>query len=916
MTRFHATRCFYSLMVMSSMLLVTPAHAQVCREAAGSAVANVPSANVTCDMNYRDTTVTCDKVGTATTTGTRPPCPAKPMPMLTTPKKSLIGQFGVNGYSPYLFAYPRDPNDKTKPYSGGYYRGTPGDMSQTFQMSGNTAGSGDLGGTSNSITRLAACVNQIKPTTVPSSAAEEAKLVRLQLDNCTNQYILNASLYPFQKENSKLLSMEDPTQPSKRTELSTECQPLRTFADTQNEYSASTYLKGAWIKLLQNPGYRMNPVSISLPPMVSKFTGAALGVSPGFEPQLPIGLNSLSNPIAPPDPFPEVTLGQIGSVPYEEIVDPSHPFSPRWNYVVQDRTYSPITSGYMSPSENAVFCAGVREDKNETDPDKKAEKEIQVDVLEFRRPNFEEGLFNRVAFNYLCQTNGGAFPEGTNNLLPVIAANSWCFTPYWPWPGPPMAIAHDCQTCFGTSFPTDDESTHPPCTTNYMGKDLSIKGYWPGLRNGFNRTASCTATGLYRDKKYNMDKLCRDIRKPYTQLNKVKMRYHNPDDENDPDKNNVVLRKGVMEGMTFKEYFGNHMPYPRLWDTGLSLQKQSAKDGNDQPPMDTTGQWTAIVGVGRESAAGDPDNEEVKKHADERCMLGGWGGVLPAVTIPGGMTVTLPDPVTSWTEMKLYQTRSLRQTGMSCLARYEKVFKDGSSEAMALKRAGGEWSKAIIAICPKNQACTAENSEYKTQKEFKDMGGQSGVPSDKHAIVTVMPDSWPLAWRGYMFDPNTDNAFPKFAGDSGLSLIGLDNAKIGDLVMMPYGGTNNLLAPGLPKVGFVSEVNLPGNSNCASTKNCYVKVEEADNGKSPDVCGTTDNWGEMKTRYLYKPGHLPDAAKKEYERLGYTKSCEDTKISQCELVNWDLLQLYRVGTDERDGCDKDKSDECADGATP
>ena len=932
-----------SLLILA---IASPVYAQVCREPGGGGSGIV---NVDCDMRYRDTVVACDKKNAGDTLGTRPTCPKKPMPMIETPKRSYIAD-----YSPYLYAYPRDEKDPSKPYAGPYGIGTSGDTTKTFQMMGKSPPGMKI---------ISSCTNQLDIDTSSMSLADQAKAARMQIDNCTNQYILNTAIYPYQKENVKLLSMDDPTKPGQMANLAGECQPLRTFTETKNEYAASTYIEAAWKKLLQEPGYRKNTNNI-LPLLPVCLSFDPFGLPCKHEPQLPDG-TTISNPIAPPSPFPEVLLSSISAIQYEEIVDPSHPFSPRWDFVLNDRQYSsPVTAAYttnslaiyalhylyMSDTKNTIFCAGVKKADKEPDAKKKKDLEVPVDVLEFRRKPFEEALLRRTTYNAMCYNAPALWPSGTQALF-IVAPFSYCyqitgFSFWYPWI---YAKDQACWKCFGLNGKVDDEQSHPPCTTNYLGKDLKMVGSWfPGGFNLFRRDAQCNYPLQKKDDKYKMDLVCKDLRKPYTQINKLKMRYHNPDDKDDPNGDNVVLKDpgaitasgkkdGALEGMTFKEYFGNHMPYPKLWDTGTSLRRSSSANSSDQPETDVTGQYTAIVGIGRESAAkvavngmaaGDDGKTPEERYTDQRCKAGGWGGMAGDLARSTGAPwfsdlsgigmskVWLPDPVTSWTEMKLYQTRTLRNVGMSCLGRYEKVFKPGSAENMILLAAGAEWSKLTVTKCEKDTGGRTKNCKDMTLKEYAD----AGKPNSDNATVYIkqlQKEAWPNAWRGYMaggplggtnlFDPNK---FPNFGGNSGLGTdLGLDHAQLGDIIMLPFGAKNVPPVPfsnsaGLAKLAFVIETRLENNSDCDAKHDCYVKVLEPDNGKWPDSCGTTDTWGEMKTRYYYKPGHLPEPAIKEFDRIKSTKDCEDSRLGFCEQSSWSSLPIYRIRLDSRKGCQK------------
>lgn len=938
-----------TIVTVIAIALSSPAYAQVCKEKGSSGGDKV---NLDCDMTYRNTIVTCDPVNpivdkdrkTVQVIGTNPSCPKKPMPMIDTPKKSYIAD-----YSPYLFTFPRDAKDPSRPYAGVYAVGTPGDTSRTFQMVGNTAA-----GTR----RLAACTTQLKFPQDSTSPTDDAKVVRMQLDNCANQYILNSGIRPLQKEATQLLSLEDPANPAKKISQEDQCQPLKMFDNEDNEYNAAPYLKIAWEKMLQDPGKRKT--TGMLKGSECGLANAASGVLDfkipcDREPHLPSGV-TIENELKPPADFPEeLLLSTLTTNPYEEIVDPTHPFSPRWDFLVNDRDYSKLSANsavnamtsviylvhdqYMTESEDTIFCAGVKDaDKEKSDNKKKEDLEVKVDVLEFRRSAYEKALTKRTAYNLLCYKHEALFTEDDNAWWMVLLG-SFCntitgFSWSYPWI---YGKDFDCWNCYGLDGKVDDENDHPPCTTNYLGKDLEMKasdkvdtviGFFPGLLNGFSYDAQCGT---------DMKKVCADLRRPYTQINKLKMRYHNPDDKDDSDKKNVVLKEGALEGMSFREYFGNHMPYPRLWDTGTPLRETPSSDRNDQGPLDVTGQYTTIVGVGREAiskaaAEGMQEENGVKpedKYTDQRCKTMGWNGVGAGllsqgagqnVNLPvsvGGATIYPPDPVTSWTEMKLYQARTLRNVGISCLGRYEKVFKPGSAENMILMTTGADWNKLIVTKCSRgNAGTTKDDCTYMTMNQFADAGKPK---SDDTTVYLQQLENagWPNSWRGYMasgnmLDLNAKTRFPNFPDENTTTNIktGLDNAKLGDVILMPYGPKNSVAQPGLAKLALVVETNLPkknpkaNETTCDKRQDCYVKVLEPDNGKWPDICGTTDTWGEMKTRYYYKPGHLQPKARVEYSRINSTIDCEETRILQCEQSAWGSMRLYRIKDDNRKGCEE------------
>ena len=658
------------------------------------------------------------------------------------------------------------------------------------------------------------------------------------------------------------------------------------------------------------------------------------------EPASPSGL-TLQNTDAPatklPSPFPEIKMATLAASKFEEIYDPSHPFSPRWDFLGTERDlYSPLTTGYMENSKNAVFCAGVKEAKDEQDAKKKKDLEVKVDVLEFRRKQFEDHLLPRIGFNLACYMDKGEdevtmtmgssysyYGVPTVDFLKLLAT-SYCYkitqqatitiSPYYPGTAG-KAKRMKCWDCFKMAQGKVKNDDTPPCSTQYTADDKKMLAalpppvipwtpayimtrVYPGLLNNFNyKYPSCDIPGHNNNKPTSAD-LCKDLRRPVAMINKLKMRYHNPDE---PD--NIVLTEGVPEGLTFKEYFDDHMPYPRLWDTGTSIQKNQPDDVKFQEPMDTSGQYTAIVGVGREAtpkSVTDPD----KIRKDERCLAGGWGGDVSF----GGISIKKSDPITSWTELKLYQSRTYRDWGLACIGRYEKTFKPGSTENVILAQTGAEWSSIVITKCPTKADGTldAANCQYLSYKQYKDAGGANagGGANSTNTISRYKQASYPLGWRGYISAKKEDIRFPKFGGSPALK-TGLDDVDLGDIILFPKGSGKAGDKPGLPKIAKVSKIY-----RCEDNKNCYIEVAEVDNGKYPDACGTTDNWGEVKVRTIYKPGKMLPNIAADLARINSTNNCEDTKLAHCELTDWNSTQYYRISEDVRPGCDKINASEC------
>lgn len=924
------------------------------------------------------------------------------MPMIDTPRKSYIADYSHN-----LYSYPRDISDTSLPYVGPYSIGTATNAMRTFQMFGKPA---------KGVIPKAVCKTLLKmPENYDTSDTKvQARVNRLQADNCANEYILNWALGPFQDELRMTLAGDDPKNPGKLVDLQSSCQPLRIITTKDNDYKPSDYLKVAWKKTMQDPEYRYStPSALKNIPCVSKDYPC------DHEPHLPKGVKmefqtADGKALAPPEPFPDMTLSQLSAAQFEKINDPTHPFSPRWDFILNDRQYGnakeialfaqdkgatplaiyALLQVYQEEPENSIFCAGSRPGNSNSSSggssnggstggsssggdgsgNKDEKKEVLVDVLGFRRGLFEGALKRRTMYNAICYEHEDYY-GGAEEPLYMILPVSFCFeiTKIIFWPPYIYAKGIDCWKCFGLNKGQKVKADeNPPCTTNYLGKDRKMKlaqNKFPGLLNLFNTRALCNYPLQSYDSKYDMKKVCADLRKPFTMMNKLKMRYDNPDE-----KDNNAMTEGVLEGMRFKDYFGDHMPYPRLWDTGTSLQKTASKDVNNQPADDTTGQYTAIVGVGREGAAknasgnsssqnssnnsinGSDSNssgDNSKKQAaprDERCKTMGWGNPLDVVNAAAqvggamlgsnnlkavsfaGTYLQIPDPMTSWTEMKLYQARAVRSPShVNCLARYEKVFKPYSAENMILAVSGADWSRVIITKCAQDANGLKKDCKDLSLKQYvaetkksngnsNDNGGSAngdGSTNDKKSSSVYISGTKNEAlinnWRGYMASAIEKNKFqfPKFGGSGSSAIrIGLDYAKPGDIILMPRGP--GIANPGLAKLAFVIEANTPENSNCKSLNNCYVRVFEPDNGKIPDVCGTTDTAGMMVTRYYYKEGSLPKAAAAEYERQKIGSSCEETGISHCVMKAWNLLEIYRIKDDRRKHCDKKSVNDCQD----
>jgi hypothetical protein len=632
---------------------------------------------------------------------------------------------------------------------------------------------------------------------------------RLEMDSCSNQYILGQNaLY------SNTAFMEQSPQPDFADSY---CQPLRVvpMAEEEQEYLASWYYMVAWAKLLYDENYL--------------YRGGLAAAEPFYGPGgHNIDVTGTEMPV-PTENFGTTTLNDLAMphLQFERIMDPSHPFSPRWDFFYNERdAYSPITAPYVGGGADivdGVRCAGLREDPR-----------IKTDIMTWRRERFHFYIMQRIGFNIACW----------NSRL--------CRNFIW--------IPREC---------TPNEGC---CATDYR-RDDRVPTLWCGGEP--------------------IDDICETVTRAVTPVNVLKMRSAVPEyfeyaqprpvpaglsPPYDFDPADAVSR--VPEGYSFYEYFGNHRPYMRCWDTGQECGWEpswSVMEGL----LHDIGASFAIVGAGRENGATGPD---------QRCLM---GGSLGRADQP------YPAPITSWAELKLYQARAIRQ-GVFCIPRHEIIFKEGTSEDFVLHETGGSY-----------------------QRRVPDTTGSDALPRYKTF-------SWPYGWRGYVNHPINhpgypydEYGFPFFDVDRNSSgpfiAVGLDDAKPGEILIYdPFtvmagppraeGEYDNPEVWRLPYVGYVSETDnflIRETIRKASVRAIldpeleYVKVFANNHGKHPDVCGNTDDLYMGQEFTMYK-GRLPSWAAGRLDALGrHTQLCVDPSLSSCIEPLWDDIRRYDIRWDQR-----------------
>lgn len=504
----------------------------------------------------------------------------------------------------------------------------------------------------------------------------------------------------------------------------------------------------------------------------------------------------------------DVAINDLTKWPYERIFDPSHPFSPRYDTKETDRSWSGGTAAYFEVGSCTVRCSSV-----------------PVDVMAFRSEQFSECMGCRLGVNTAIfwlevGVNASAIWWLPFEMHLLNTINNQAFIPV-------------LKTPLGLS------GKWPPCSTKFDQPDKV-----PLM------CAPCTFMSGDPNPMNGVKKCCEDISKPLAPINTLKIRSR---------------EKDMPEGYTFKEYFGNHKPYMRWWDTGTEA-------GSSNPmgdPRCDKGMDDTIVGVGTEKNS---------------CKYGGGDGQgVACIQIPKA------DSVTSWAELKLYQTRALREKHLNCLVQNEKFFKQMGSEEKALISAGGGYSELING--------------------------------------SLVSKDWPLGWRGYVSAPDKNERFPhKFKSSNFANAIsepygnlprGMDNAQPGDILIIDEEVSPNVM----PHVMYVKATNTAkGNKYDFNTNEGeFVQVVDFNVGKYPDACGNTDSLGMGPERMIYKsrmpnwvleeiykpPMTLSDAKGTYFTatdpdfQLGGTHLCNDVSLSHCQEDNWDKVIIYRPRLEAR-----------------
>mgnify|MGYP004320731801 FL=1 len=360
-------------------------------------------------------------------------------------------------FNEHIYTSIMDPDAPQKVYNGNLYRDPPNSPRIVHSMIGY-----DDPEASDS-QRYAACQHMIEPRGgIPDEP--NAAYNRLRMDNCANQYLLNAAMQPDAMD-GRLSNLRAGDGNEAREVQENFCQPfeIKRVPNEYREYDPGTYIKDAWKRLLRDPKHKKNMLGILNEPDYSYF-GTLKMVS---KMDMPSG----SGP----------SWDELHATNIEQIIDPVHPFSPRWNYFFNDRDhFSPLTQIYSGDDEHAVRCSGTKDE------------EIKVDLLEFRFDDFAKDMGHRIAFNTLCYNN-------------MIIPPPPCYLPPY--------ITLTCRECVDV-MGGDFRNEKPPCATIHDGEDIPLFSFLCGK---------------------SAEKICYDAAKPVVPINKLRIRHTDDLPEGSPE---------------------------------------------------------------------------------------------------------------------------------------------------------------------------------------------------------------------------------------------------------------------------------------------------------------------------------------------------------------------------------------------
>lgn len=601
---------------------------------------------------------------------------------------------------------------------------------------------------------------------------------------------------------------------------------------------------------------------------------------------------------------------------YERIYDPSHPFSPRHDFLMNERMLSYIVNAtyenqrQSEPSESkcAVACASV-----------------PVDIMTFRMKDYGMCIGGRMVVNIMCWA--------TQFIKPY----DWCYGPL------------------------SDEGKFPPCSTRY-----DVKDNMPGWCEGFGKIDECCAKlrkpipmiNALKLREYNWsnfgapekhNKVIPNVMRfnknfgdhmPYMRWWDTGRAAGQTSGSEDQDPKNTLGSEDAIVGIGREAPDGSdgaanlcRMAGPSVNKTAEELANALASQlgGNMgqllQGMINPMNQDIASQIASMVSPPGmdlDFADQTMKKALGKIQNMGpqigdALGGFASQI---GQQLKNQPNGDLDWMEYKLYQARTIAKFHLACIGRYEKLWKPFSSEEMVLSRLG--YGYDIKQLTDDEIDAMSEDE----QKKYLDTRAIMGL--------------WPHGWRGYASAHMPNRMFPIAFKDGQVKddctldnqcpranltpykylKMGLDNVRRGDVIVY-----NQWLAfrswPGdsslpdrVPVVAYVLEAQnkeaYKGHEG-DMPEHPYVDVLEWNNGKIPDACGNTEALGTTASpRRLYKSSvplevKIRHAAANDVpinpatgQPMGsVNSSCYDPDLKECVEGLWDNIMFYRPRCDRR-----------------
>ncbi len=540
-----------------------------------------------------------------------------------------------------------------------------------------------------------------------------------------------------------------------------------------------------------------------------------------------------------------ICVNDVTERQYERILDPSHPFTPRWDFTINERDYySPMTAVYGGNPYDQVRCAGapnadggtyaegrvadevgvgpaVADYSNRSEDDPEGEEKESYESEEKAKEPAEDHM-KAIRERREIQRDNAFISDLTSEFIPKVDILTWRQAAFDKVITQRILFNIICyyasingESCWDKLECGDNiaggQENGQCCATNWNGKEAK------GILDGNYISGNPCGDVLIKD-------ACLAIAKPLAPMNPLKLV-----SEKEP--------SNVPEGYHFRSYFGAHRPYMRCWDMGKECgNKENTGELTDTELGESlAGADYALAGVGRHIAGEGPYN------TGDKCRIGG-GDNRQSILNPGvrfGEEGKPVEPITSWAELKLYQARSIRDFSLNCFVKHESLFKQGSGEEIILSRSGGEF-----------QTIAKDSTGKRTQVET---------------------EAWPMSWRGYVTDSDPTHRFPHYAAISGTATMhgtGLDSVLAGDMLVynkdlvMPAGGEQNWR---MPYVAFVTESHTAFHGKPGLE---WIRALAFNNGRALDTCGNNDFWGQGEEYTMWKD-EIPRPLKEELKTLGF-----------------------------------------------